>query len=126
MEQVLRPHFGDLIAFIQRTEPQLAAAGGGGAAGADTEFGNVTVLIRNFNAGWKASLDKVNGEVLGSFPNFRNGTNILQQALTLFVQYYHRFHQILGHAAFQAHPERAALINVHQLMVEVKKYKPSF
>lgn len=43
-------------------------------------------IISQFNSGWKSSLDSINGEVLNSFPNFKNGTNILQQALTQFVQ----------------------------------------
>ncbi len=75
----------------------------------------------------QGSLDEINREVLGSFPNFKNGTAILQQALTSFVQYYHRFHKALQHPALAAtHSERDRLINVHQLMVEVKKYKPNF
>ncbi len=78
----------------------------------------------------QGSLDEINREVLGSFPNFKNGTAILQQALTSFVQYYHRFHKALQHpsllSATAPHPERDRLINVHQLMVEVKKYKPNF
>ena len=90
------------------------------------EYENVSVLLRNFNAGWKRGLDAINQEVLSSFPNFKNGTQILQQTLTQFVQYYHRFHKVMSHAAFAPHPDRAQLINIHQLMVEVKKYKPSF
>lgn len=90
------------------------------------EWEPVSVLIRNFNAGWKGALDDINREVLGSFPNFKNGTNILQQTLTQFVQYYHRLHKVLSHSALRGHPDVAQLINIHQLMVEVKKYKPNF
>merc|ERR1712096_400534 len=52
-------------------------------------------IIAGFNSRWKNSLDAVNKEVLSSFPNFKNGTEILQMALTQFVQYYHRFHKIV-------------------------------
>ncbi len=71
-------------------------------------------------------MDDINREVLGSFPNFKNGTAIIQQALTSFVQFYHRLHKVLQHPALASHPDRGSLINVHQLMVEVKKYKPNF
>ncbi len=124
VEQVLFPHFGNLIKFIQRAELLTSSVDGNRAL--DHEAENVSVLIRNFNGGWKNSLDEINREVLGSFPNFKNGTSILQQALTMFVQYYHRFHKILSHQTFSEHPDRNQLINVHQLMVEVKKYKPNF
>ena len=65
-------------------------------------------------------------QVLGSFPNFKNGTNILQQALTQFVQYYHSFHKVMATAELSNCAQQYPLINVHQLIVEVKKYKPSF
>jgi hypothetical protein len=32
----------------------------------------------------------------------------------------------MSHQAFAAHPDRSHLINIHQLMVEVKKYKSNF
>ena len=123
VEQILQPHFGSLVKFVQDSEVHMAS---GNERALREEFENVSVLLRNFNAGWKRGLDAINQEVLSSFPNFKNGTQILQQTLTQFVQYYHRFHKVMSHAAFAPHPDRAQLINIHQLMVEVKKYKPSF
>ena len=83
-------------------------------------------IILSFNGKWKTALDNLNKEVLNSFPNFKNGTNILQQALTQFVQYYHRFHKIMSSNELSHCVQQYPLINVHQLIVEVKKYKPSF
>lgn len=123
VEQVLQPHFGNLIRFIQRSEVMIQ---NGDEKGLREEYQNVTVILKNFNAGWKSALDRINQEILGSFPNFKNGTTILQQSLMQFVQYYHRFHKVLSHHVFVSHPDKAQLINVHQLMVEVKKYKPNF
>lgn len=82
-------------------------------------------VITNFGATWKQALDSVNREVMSSFPSFRTGAAVLQQALTLLVQYYHRFQKILGdHMPTLA--SRQDVVNIHQLMVEVKKYKPNF
>merc|ERR1711976_31918 len=72
------------------------------------------------------SLDSINGEILSSFPNLKLGTSLLQQALTTLVQNYHRFIRVLGVAPLSQIPATAQLINIHQLMVEVKRYKPSF
>ena len=83
-------------------------------------------IIMAFNGKWKTALDQLNKEVLGSFPNFKNGTNILQQALTQFVQHYHNFHKVMATAELSNCAQNYPLINVHQLIVEVKKYKPSF
>lgn len=50
----------------------------------------------------------------------------LQGALTQLIQYYHRFHKVMGLAPLKALPVRSELINIHHLMVEVKKHKPNF
>jgi len=71
------------------------------------------------------ALDAVNREVMTSFPSFHTGAGVLQQALTLLVQYYHRFQKILNEA-LPGLASRQDLVNIHQLMVEVKKYKPNY
>ncbi len=124
VEETLRPHFGDLIQITKECEEHLASGQTSKLASLEIRAGSV---IQSFNANWKTGLDQLNKEILGSFPNFKNGTAILQQALTQFVQDYHKFHQIMTSApelsnCVQKHP----LINVHQLIVEVKKYKPNF
>lgn len=85
----------------------------------------VTAIIANFGASWKQAIDAVNREVMSSFPSFRTGAGVLQQALTLLIQYYHRFQKILGDH-MPVLTSRQDLVNIHQLMVEVKKYKPNF
>lgn len=111
VEEILNPHFGDLIRFCEEV------------SGDESKFlePKAKAIVLAFNNKWKSALDQLNQEVLGSFPNFKNGTNILQQALTQFVQYYHTFHKIMSSSN-----EQYPLINVHQLIVEVKKYKPNF
>uniref|UniRef100_A0A8C6M3X6 Vacuolar protein sorting-associated protein 52 homolog n=1 Tax=Nothobranchius furzeri TaxID=105023 RepID=A0A8C6M3X6_NOTFU len=47
-------------------------------------------------------------------------------ALTQLIQYYHGFHKILNQPTFRSLAVRSELINLHHLMVEVKKHKPNF
>lgn len=83
-----------------------------------------------------------------SFTNFKNGTSIIQVrgvslwprppeggvkavlcpqgALTQLIQYYHGFHKVLNQPTFRSLAVRSELINLHHLMVEVKKHKPNF
>lgn len=49
-----------------------------------------------------------------------------QAALTQLIQYYHRFQKILSQHPFKRLPIRSELINIHHVMVEVKKHKTTF
>ena len=82
-------------------------------------------IISGFSMSWRSALDAVNREVMSLFPSFRTGAGVLQQGLTLLVQYYHRFQKILTETLPNL-SSRQDLVNIHQLMVEVKKYKPNF
>ena len=121
VEEILQPHFGDLIKFVKEAEAQK------GELEILRSQDYIGRIITGFNARWKNSLDAINKEVLSSFSNnLKNATEILQTALTQFVQYYHRFHKIVSGLNTTACPNRDQLINIHQLMVEVKKYKTNF
>ena len=45
--------------------------------------GRVTELVRVFNNEWKKSIEMINAEVMQSFTNFKNGTQILQVTLII-------------------------------------------
>ena len=51
---------------------------------------------------------------------------LFQGALTQLIQYYHGFHKVLNQPTFRSLAVRSELINLHHLMVEVKKHKPNF
>ena len=74
----------------------------------------------------RIALKENSSEVMTIFTNFKNGNNIQLSALTLIIQYYHRFIEIMAQNPFKTNPNRSDLINIHQLMVEVKKYKTNF
>uniref|UniRef100_A0A1I7ZIC9 Vacuolar protein sorting-associated protein 52 homolog n=1 Tax=Steinernema glaseri TaxID=37863 RepID=A0A1I7ZIC9_9BILA len=125
VEEMLNPHFGQLIAFVNECEPLVEQS--------HTQLliryansGHITDIVKAFSADWKKSIDAINREILTSFTNFKNGTNILQAAFTQLVQYYHRFSKVLSHEAFTECAVRNELINIHHIMVELKKYKPVY
>ncbi|KAL7975974.1 hypothetical protein Chor_011742 [Crotalus horridus] len=123
IEELLAPGFGGMIAFVKEVEGlsergQLERLRG--------EEARVTQLVRGFAATWKASVETLSQDVMRSFTNFKNGTTIIQGALTQLIQYYHRFHKVLALPPLKALPVRSELINIHHLMVEVKKHRPNF
>ncbi|KAJ8375205.1 hypothetical protein SKAU_G00057850 [Synaphobranchus kaupii] len=86
----------------------------------------ITQLIRGFSSTWKQSVEALSQDVMRSFTNFKNSTGIIQGALTQLIQYYHGFHKVLSQPTFRSLAVRSELINLHHLMVEVKKHKPNF
>lgn len=49
-----------------------------------------------------------------------------QGALSQLIQYYHRFQKVLSQSPFKSLPIRGELINIHHLMVEVKRHRAAF
>lgn len=123
IEEVLSSYFIGLMTFVKECEP-LTESGQADAL-KDSQH-KVMPLIRSFAKNWKTSIEAINHEVMNSFTNFKNGTSILQGGLTQLIQYYHRFQKILAHPSFKALPTRAEMVNIHHVMVEVKKHKPNF
>ncbi|KAF8386907.1 vps-52 [Pristionchus pacificus] len=123
VEVSLSPHFGPLISFVNECEPLVNQQ----ATNLLVRYNDkLTSVIRSFSANWKRSIDGINGEIVKSFTNFKNGTNILQSAFTQLVQYYQRFSKIAQHDAFRDCPARQEMVNVHVIIVELKKYKPVY
>ncbi|XP_015774460.1 PREDICTED: vacuolar protein sorting-associated protein 52 homolog isoform X1 [Acropora digitifera] len=123
VEEVLSPAFGGMTAFVKETEP-LLERGQGQVIRPDER--RIQQLVRGFASDWKRSIENINQEIMRSFSNFKNGTAILQAALTQLIQYYHRFQKILSQHPFKRLPIRSELINIHHVMVEVKKHKTAF
>ncbi|XP_068025881.1 vacuolar protein sorting-associated protein 52 homolog isoform X1 [Melanerpes formicivorus] len=123
IEELLAPPFGGMISFVKEAEALLEK---GQMEKLRGEEARVTQLARGFSSSWKASVEALSQDVMRSFSNFKNGTSIIQGALTQLIQYYHRFHKLLALPPLRALPARADLINLHHLMVELKKHKPNF
>jgi len=123
VEQILHNHFGYIISFIKEAERRLER---GDVDDLKQDEKRVSQIISTFGTEWKQSLDRINEQTLSSFPNLKLGTGILQQTLTTLLQYYHRFTRLMSVAPLSQMSAAGQLINIHHLMVEVKKYKPNF
>ncbi|KAM4550576.1 vacuolar protein sorting-associated protein 52 homolog [Fundulus diaphanus] len=123
IEEILSPPFGGMIAFVKEAEALMEK---GQLERLKNEEARITQLVRGFSGTWKQSVESMSQDVMRSFTNFKNGTSIIQGALTQLIQYYHGFHKILNQPTFRSLAVRSELINLHHLMVEVKKHKPNF
>ncbi|KAM9824191.1 vacuolar protein sorting-associated protein 52 homolog [Neosynchiropus ocellatus] len=123
IEEILSPPFGGMIAFVKEAEGLMER---GHLERLRNDEARITQLVRGFSATWKSSVELMSQDVMRSFTNFKNGTSIIQGALTQLIQYYHSFHKVLNQPQFRSLAVRSELINLHHLMVEVKKHKPNF
>ncbi|KYO32872.1 vacuolar sorting-associated protein 52-like protein isoform A [Alligator mississippiensis] len=90
IEEILSPPFGGMIAFVKESEALIEKGQLDRLRG---EEARVTQLVRGFASTWKTSVESLSQDVMRSFSNFKNGTSIIQGALTQLIQYYHRFHK---------------------------------
>ncbi|XP_070777359.1 vacuolar protein sorting-associated protein 52 homolog isoform X2 [Enoplosus armatus] len=123
IEEILSPPFGGMIAFVKEAEALMEK---GQLDRLKNEEARIIQLVRGFSSTWKQSVESMSQDVMRSFTNFKNGTSIIQGALTQLIQYYHGFHKVLNQPTFRSLAVRSELINLHHLMVEVKKHKPNF
>ncbi|KAL7858720.1 hypothetical protein AOLI_G00188220 [Acnodon oligacanthus] len=123
IEEILAPPFGGMITFVKESEALMEK---GQLEKLKNDEVRITQLVRGFSSTWKQSVEALSQDVMRSFTNFKNGTSIIQGALTQLIQYYHGFHKVLSQPTFRSLAVRSELINLHHLMVEVKKHKPNF
>jgi len=123
VEELLDPHFGGMLRFVKNCESLQEKGNSEALAKEESKIANI---VKSFNHGWRKSIDDINKQVIQNFTNFKCGNNIQQAALTQLIQHYHRFQKIVSQNPFKSNPARSSLINIHQLMVEIKKYKNNF
>uniref|UniRef100_A0A8D8HGG2 Vacuolar protein sorting-associated protein 52 homolog n=2 Tax=Culex pipiens TaxID=7175 RepID=A0A8D8HGG2_CULPI len=117
VEEILAPHLGGIIQYVKDCEQLLERE-------QTDEFKRQErrslQLVASFSVNWKKSLEELNREVFLSFPSLVTGSQLLQLALAQLVQYYHKFYKLLTPSA------RAQLVNIHVIMIEIKKYKSNY
>ncbi|CAG0894212.1 unnamed protein product [Cyprideis torosa] len=123
VDAALMPFLGGIMNFVPSAEERIAKEEFDSLV---AEGKRVSSLIKTFSEYWKPSLDTLDHEAKRFFPNFKNGNHILQTTLTQFLSYYQRFVKILGYPPFKNLPSKQDLPNIHHVMLEVKKHKPTF
>ncbi|XP_070491539.1 vacuolar protein sorting-associated protein 52 homolog [Chironomus tepperi] len=113
VEEILSPHIGGIIQFVKECEKE-------NSDDLKRHDRRALGLVQNFSSNWKKAIEDLNREVLLSFPSLVTGQSLLQLALAQIVHYYNRFHKLLSPSV------RAELVNVHLIMVEIKKYKSNY
>ncbi|CAL4179189.1 unnamed protein product, partial [Meganyctiphanes norvegica] len=123
IEEVLAPHFGGMLTFVRETDHLIA----NNNIQALKEYEKKVVpLVRLFSQTWRKSVEKLHNEVMQCFSNFRTGTLVLQRALEALITAHHTFNRVLAHQAFAHLNIKQDIVNSHHLIVEAKKYKPTF
>ncbi|XP_065919051.1 vacuolar protein sorting-associated protein 52 homolog isoform X2 [Dysidea avara] len=123
IEEVLAPFFGGMISFVKDNEGYLER---GETRKINVNEKHIHQIVKGFSSDWKKALDLINQDIMRTFTNFKNGTAILQGALMQLIQYYHRFTKLLSQSPFKELGVKGDLINIHHVMVEVKKYRANF
>uniref|UniRef100_A0A0K0F9J4 Vacuolar protein sorting-associated protein 52 homolog n=1 Tax=Strongyloides venezuelensis TaxID=75913 RepID=A0A0K0F9J4_STRVS len=123
VEDILKEYFEELVTFVKNTESLMSSDN---IEELNKIRGTLKLIVSNFNNTWKQNIEKINKEILDNFSNFKNGTNILQFAFSHFIQYYQKLTKICNHKIFDSDKNGNNLLNIHQIMIELKKYKPIF
>ncbi|OQR87003.1 vacuolar protein sorting-associated protein [Achlya hypogyna] len=116
VEEELVCWYGPLITFVQQTE----------AKGTAPDASKVEKIVKDFNAHWKTGIDKMNGNVMKFFSNFRNGMEILKQVLTQLLLYYTRFIEIIKKSWARPPAFANDVVTTQEILYEIKKYSRSF
>ncbi|XP_039862590.1 vacuolar protein sorting-associated protein 52 homolog isoform X3 [Simochromis diagramma] len=121
IEEILSPPFGGMIAFVKEAEALMEK---GQLDRLKNDEARITQLV-GIRTSWRSVHQQLSKCYVFSFTNV---SHILlpQGALTQLIQYYHGFHKVLNQPTFRSLAVRSELINLHHLMVEVKKHKPNF
>jgi hypothetical protein len=92
----------------------------------EVDIAMVERVVKEFAATWKSGIEKMNGNIMKYFSNFRNGTEILKQVLTQLLLYYTRFVEIIKKS--WTHPPAFGneIVTTQEILYEIKKYSRSF
>ena len=123
-EEELMNFFSGIITFVKEVDGALRQNADPSGISVDEE--RVLALTHGFARDWKTNISEMDSNVMRCFTNFKNGTAILQTALTQLVVVYERFSTILKQAPFKRPGGWMDLINMHHVTVEVKKHKTVF
>jgi hypothetical protein len=87
----------------------------------------LTVISKIFSGDFKKNFDLIHNDVIRSFPSLKLSQPILKEVFTQFLSDYHDFQRLLSNNTnLKSLSANLSLPNLHQLMVEIKKFKLPF
>ncbi|KAI9016791.1 Sac2 family-domain-containing protein [Hyaloraphidium curvatum] len=120
VEEELRPHFSSLIAFVTKFESVLTSPDTAKEEElARSNARSLEEIAAAFNRTWKNVLAGVNTTVIHAFPNFQNGSRVLQSIFTRLVVYYQNFLD-LWQRRFGSQKPSVAPVNLQTVLLELK------
>ncbi|KAF0695048.1 Aste57867_14106 [Aphanomyces stellatus] len=117
VEEELLCWYGSLILFVQQTEAKKPES---------LDPSKVEKIVKEFNAHWKAGIEKMNANIMKYFSNFRNGMEILKQVLTQLLLYYTRFIDLVKKGWARPPSFSNDIVTTQEILYEIKKYSRSF
>lgn len=90
-------------------------------------LGKLMMISKIFSGDFKKNFDLIHNDVIRSFPSLKLSQPILKEIFTQFLSYYHDFQRLLSsNTNLKSLSSNIPLPNLHQLMVEIKKFKLPF
>uniref|UniRef100_K3WUL5 Vacuolar protein sorting-associated protein 52 A n=1 Tax=Globisporangium ultimum (strain ATCC 200006 / CBS 805.95 / DAOM BR144) TaxID=431595 RepID=K3WUL5_GLOUD len=128
VEEELVTWYAKLIQFVRHNESVTLgrSTGSGGVSNHEVDTAQLEKIVREFASTWKSGIEKMNGNIMKYFSNFRNGMEILKQVLTQLLLYYTRFIEIVKKSYQRPPPFGNDIVTTQEILYEIKKYSRSF
>lgn len=131
VEEELMTWYAKLIQFVRHNESLTLGKSGGNkdnanSAAHEVDTAAIEKIVREFASTWKSGIEKMNGNIMKFFSNFRNGMEILKQVLTQLLLYYTRFIEIVKKSYQRPPPFGNDIVTTQEILYEIKKYSRSF
>ncbi len=125
VEEELMTWYGRMILFVRQNESVILNKTNA-AHRDDIDTSQIEKIIHEFSTSWKSGIEKMNGNIMKYFSNFRNGMEILKQVLTQLLLYYTRFIEIVKKSYQGSPPFGNEVVTTQEILYEIKKYSRSF
>ncbi|GAB9463606.1 Vacuolar protein sorting-associated protein [Globisporangium polare] len=129
VEEELMTWYAKLIQFVRHNESltlNKSVNKDTNAAAHEVDTAAIEKIVREFASTWKSGIEKMNGNIMKFFSNFRNGMEILKQVLTQLLLYYTRFIEIVKKSYQRPPPFGNDIVTTQEILYEIKKYSRSF
>ncbi len=132
VELELKPYFGSMIGFLNQlnfdndlTKVEIGSLGSLYIRRYLIDVAKYEKIITEFHQNWKAHLQKINTSIISSFPNFQNGSRVLEATFTQLLVYYKKF-MAEWDKKFVTEKAGVQPIGIQMLMQEMRKFKSNF